>query len=209
MQMSKRRYRQHKRAQAVEEKRLSVIEAARRQLSQDGYYAVSLDEIAQEAGVSRQTIYVQFGSKRGLLQSLAEHIERESYGSDIVEGAHDTHDPASTIRNGIADQMAFFAKNASLLRTFQAQSASDPDIRAVWQDRRRERLVAIRILVEQIAERGRLHPDWTINEASDWLWSLTNFERYDEMVIERGWAIDRVVQRLREAVDQVISPPGA
>jgi AcrR family transcriptional regulator len=200
----KRKYKQQKRAETVERTRLRIIEAARVLLSESGYLNVSLDEIAEKAAVSRQTIYVQFGSKRGVLQALAEHIERESYGRDMVEGARHTHDPANTIRNGVADQMAFFVANADLLRTFQAQAANDPDFRAVWQDRRRERLSAIRILMESVAQEGRLRPGWTIDEACDWLWSLTNFERYDEMVVERGWPVERLVQRLREAVEQVI-----
>jgi AcrR family transcriptional regulator len=200
----KRKYKLDKRARTAEETRGRIIEAARALLSQSGYHGASVDEIAERAGVSRQTVYVQFGTKRGVLQALAEHIERESYGRDMVEGAHDTESPAETIRNGISDQLAFFAANADLLRTFKAQAAHDPDFRDVWEDRRRERLGVIRMLLGELRGDWRLQAGWNIDDASDWLWSLTNFERYDEMVVERGWPIERLVERLREAVDTVI-----
>jgi AcrR family transcriptional regulator len=205
MAEQKRKYRLAKRAVAAEETRARIIEAARELLSRSGYHNASVDEIAERAGVSRQTVYAQFGSKRGVLQTLAEHIEIESFGRGMVDGAQDTLDPARTLRDGIADQLAFFAANADLLRTFKAQAAHEPDFRAVWEDRRRERLLAIRILLEPLASEGKLRSGWSIDEAGDWLWSLTNFERYDEMVVELGWPVERLVDRLREAVDHIIA----
>ncbi len=208
MAEQKRRYRLDKRARTAQETHARVIQAARELLSQSGYHGASVDEIAEKAGVSRQTIYVQFGTKRRVLEALAKHIERESYGRDMVEGAQDSPNPAATIRNGIKDQLAFFAANADLLRTFKAQAAHDPDFRDVWEDRRRERLDVIHMMLTQLEGEGRLQAGWTIDQASDWLWSLTNFERYDELVVERGWPIDRLVERLRGAVDDVIQSEG-
>lgn len=204
MNEPKRKYTLDKRARSAEENRARIIAAARELLSQSGYHGASVDEIAEKAGVSRQTVYVQFGTKKGVLQALAEHVERESYGRDMVEGAHDSPTPGATIRNGIADQLAFFSANADLFRTFKAQAAHDADFRDVWENRRRERLGVLRMMLEQLQREGKLQPGWDVEEAADWLWSLTNFERYDEMVLERGWPVTRLVERLREAVDQVI-----
>src|SRR5687768_4038150 len=114
----KRVYVLRKRALAVDETKRRIIEAACDLLSQAGYPNVSLDQIADRAGVSRQTIYVQFGSKRGVLQAVAEYIEITTYGRGMVEGARDVSNPARTIREGIGEQMAFFRRNADLLRTF-------------------------------------------------------------------------------------------
>ena len=204
MSQTRRTYTMRKRAQAAEETRLSIIEAARRLLSDASYHDVSLDELAGEAGVSRQTIYVQFGSKRGVLQGLAEHIERETYGQGMLAGVAGVSDPVRTIRGGLNDLMAFFGLNADLLRTFHAQAATDPDFGAVWQDRQQERWEAIHYLVEWAARDSRLAPEWDVEEATDWLWSLTNFQRYDEMVMQRGWSPERLIHHLEKAVDAVL-----
>lgn len=204
----RRAYRLHKRARTVEETRLRIIEAAYTLLAGEGYHNVSLDEIAARAGVSRQTIYVQFGSKRGVLQAIAEYIERESYGTDMMAGARTVTSAIHTIRNGVRDQIDFFHQNADLLRTFYAQAANDPDFRSVWQDRMRERRDAIHLLVEKLAKQGWLVEDWSVEEATDWLWSLTNFQRYDELVIERGWTSEQLARRLRQAIDMVLLPGG-
>jgi len=202
--IQRRTYNLKKRAHASKETRLRILKAARTLLSRAGYHNVSLDQIAAEAAISRQTVYVQFGSKRGVLQALAEHIELESYGVDMLEGVRNLHNPVGTILDGIYEQIAFFERNADLLRTFYAQAAHDPDFRAVWQDRLQRRWDAIYIVIKKIAEEGRLAEGWGLEEASDWVWSLTNFRWYDDLVIERGWTPQQLAQRLRATLETVI-----
>jgi AcrR family transcriptional regulator len=204
MSGERRTYTLRKRARAAEQTRLRIIRATRELLSRASYHSVSLDEIAERAGVSRQTIYVHFGSKRGVLQALAEHIERESYGRGMLEGAREVESPIHTIYNGIADQMKFFSNNWPLLRNFEAQAAHDPDFRAVWQDRLQERWNAIRWLLEAVATDGHIAEGWSLDEATDWLWSLTNFRLYDELVLQRGWSLERLTTRIRQAIDALL-----
>jgi AcrR family transcriptional regulator len=80
-----RRYTLRKRAQASEETRQRIVAAACSLLEHAGYHQISLDELAQAAEVSRQTIYVQFGSKGGILQAVAEYIEHASLENLIPE----------------------------------------------------------------------------------------------------------------------------
>ena len=202
---TRRRYNLKKRARSAEETRVRIIEAARTLLRESSYSDVSLDRIAAEARVSRQTIYVQFGSKRGVLQALVEHIERESYGVAIREGLEGIHDPVYTLHNSIKHQANFFERNADLLRTFYAQAVSDPDFRAVWEDRLQERWDALNWLVEWIARDGRLAEGWDAKEATDWLWSLTGFRLYEELVIERGWSAEQLARHGVQAISMVLT----
>src|SRR5687768_5664184 len=204
MATQKRNYVLRKRAKTAEETRRRIIEAACELLSQAGYPDVSLDRIAERAGVSRQTVYVQFGSKRGVLHAVAEYIETASYGTGMVEGVMTISDPVRTMRNGIGDQMAFFQRNADLLRTFYAQNINDPDFGAVWQERLQERWKAIRILMEKLKLQGRLSETWSVEDATDWVWSLTNFQRYDELVLQQGCPPEKLAHRLLESIDTVL-----
>jgi AcrR family transcriptional regulator len=204
MANQKRVYVLRKRALAVDETRRRIIEAACELLSQAGYPDVSLDQIADRAGISRQTIYVQFGSKRGVLQAVAEHIERASYGKGMVEGARDSTDAAHDLRYAPHYQMEFFSLNAPLLRTFYAQAASDPDFQAVWEDRLNERRRAIHILVEMLARAGRLSEAWSVDDATDWIWSLTDFQRYNELALQRGWPPEKLALKLQESIEALL-----
>ena len=64
-------------------KKEQVIEAARRLFHQFGFKKVSMDEIAKEAGVTKKTIYMYFGSKEELLKYFIQEEIRNM--EDIVE----------------------------------------------------------------------------------------------------------------------------
>ncbi|EJC84278.1 transcriptional regulator [Rhizobium leguminosarum bv. trifolii WSM2297] len=73
--MSKRSYVSVARAEAAAEKKERVIQAATRFLREaDSITAFSLDSIAKAAGVTRLTVYNQFGSRRGLLEAVFDDI---------------------------------------------------------------------------------------------------------------------------------------
>ncbi|MCB2101173.1 MAG: TetR/AcrR family transcriptional regulator [Rhodobacterales bacterium] len=52
------------------DKRRSILDAASRAFLAHGYGATSMDQVAQDAGVSKRTIYHHFGSKEGLFSAL-------------------------------------------------------------------------------------------------------------------------------------------
>ena len=59
--------------------RTAILDAAHELFAADGYHGVGLEKVAKQAGVSRQAVYLHFGSKGGLLLELARY-EHERAG---------------------------------------------------------------------------------------------------------------------------------
>jgi AcrR family transcriptional regulator len=75
--MSRRSYISPVRAEAAAETRDRVIKAAAQFLrEEESIAAFSLDAVAKAAGVTRLTVYNQFGSRRGLLEAVFDDIEQ-------------------------------------------------------------------------------------------------------------------------------------
>jgi AcrR family transcriptional regulator len=70
----RRPYRMHARAEAAEATRVRILETARKLWWEHYYDEVSLQEVADGAGVSLQTVIRRFGSKDGLLAAVSQHI---------------------------------------------------------------------------------------------------------------------------------------
>src|SRR5919108_1205835 len=59
-----------------EERRSRILEAASRVIAERGYWGASIDEIADEAGITRPVVYDHFESKRELHITLLElHVQ--------------------------------------------------------------------------------------------------------------------------------------
>src|SRR4029450_4008415 len=74
------------RSEAAAEKRDRVIEAAAKLLREDASIVrFSLDTVAKAAGVTRLTVYNQFGSRRGLLEAVFDDIARRGGLHEIAD----------------------------------------------------------------------------------------------------------------------------
>ena len=68
-------------------KRRAILDAARRVFFSNGFVQTSVDTIAAEAGVSKQTIYNHFGDKRALFAAVAEAVQAEARAATEARGA--------------------------------------------------------------------------------------------------------------------------
>ena len=66
------------RAQTTAEKRAAVLEAAAKVFLSGGYLGASMDEIADLAGVSKQTVYTYFSNKEALFAAMASALSNEA-----------------------------------------------------------------------------------------------------------------------------------
>lgn len=59
-----------------------MLEAAKRQFTQHGFEAASIDAIAESSGVSKVTIYSYFPTKAALFQASITHRVNETFGEE-------------------------------------------------------------------------------------------------------------------------------
>jgi AcrR family transcriptional regulator len=90
-----------------EQKRQAVLESAAQMFLERGYEGVSIDEVADAAGVARRTVYNRFSSKDELFAGVAEFVWSELLKTvETIRPAEHT-DPAEAVRS-IANTLAEF-----------------------------------------------------------------------------------------------------
>lgn len=90
----------------------TVLDAMREELLAKDWSAITLTDVARTAGVSRQTIYNEFGSRQGLAQAYAMRLADRLVGA--VSGAIETN---------LGDVYTAFLQG---FRAFFSESAADP-----------------------------------------------------------------------------------
>ncbi len=66
---------------ATNQKREQILQGAMQVFLQSGYAGTSMDRVAAEAGVAKQTIYSHFQDKEGLFKALMEQITLDRFRS--------------------------------------------------------------------------------------------------------------------------------
>lgn len=90
----------------------SILDGMRDLLLARDWSNITLSDVAKAAGISRQTIYNEFGSRQGLAQGYAMRL-----ADRLVDQIH------SAINDNVGDVYAAFLQG---FRDFFAESASDP-----------------------------------------------------------------------------------
>src|SRR5258705_8488123 len=148
--MPARSYTSSVRTAAAAEKRERVIEAAARSLREDASIAsFSLDTVAKAAGVTRLTVYNQFGSRRGLLEAVFDDIARQGGLARIPE-AMAMPDPRAALDRLVEIFCPFSHRDSAVGRLHEAM-ATDPEFAQALIGRNERRRKTVDVLVERIA----------------------------------------------------------
>ena len=163
--MPARSYRLGRRENAVRQTRNAILTAARDLLAYGDSTGLSAGAVARRAGVSRVTVYNQFGSRAGLLRELAAGARRQERGP--VEASAD---PVDELRYRIVDACSMWASDPGLFRGLPAPATAE--LGAAGDDR---------TLAERLAAAGRLRPGCSLKEAEDLIGVITSFPVFDRL----------------------------
>src|SRR5256714_15497348 len=123
--MRRRSYVSAVRDVAAADKRDRVIDAAAKSLRKHaGIASFSLENVAKAAGVTRLTVYNQFGSRRALLEAVFDEIARQGGLAGIAD-AMAMPDPLMALDRVVEIFCGFLARDAAIGRLPRAM-ATDP-----------------------------------------------------------------------------------
>ena len=144
----------------------AVLKAALRLVTKRGFRAVSVNEIAAEAGVGKMTLYRHWPNKAALvMDSLLVLIGSET---DFPEAGS----AIESLRQQLGLQAAFFrSSRGTLIRSLVAEAQSDSELaiafRERWLNPRRE---GVRQILRAAVAEGSLRSDIDIDTAIDLLY---------------------------------------
>ena len=187
----RRPYRSERRREQAEETRDRVLDAAARLFDERGWEGASIAAIAEEAGVSAETVYARFGNKRTLLGELFRRAVRghdprpvpEQEGPRAVVAATDSHEQ---LRLFAGDIVLRLERAAPLVTVVGGASRSEPELAELLARLHADRLKNLRVLVDALAASAplRLRND----EAVETVWALTSPELHQLLTRVRGWS---------------------
>ena len=192
----RRRYDATLRAQRASQTRARILEAAQRVFLERGYAGATVPSIATEAGVAVETVYRAAPGKAGLLAAVVEAAlaggsENAALAVEARPGIRrviEEQDAVRKLQMYAATQPGVYSRAAGILRVLDEAAPSTPELADLRDDHAQRRLVGMRKLSAQLAERGALRTGLSPERAADILVTVCSRANYDSLVTERGWS---------------------
>ncbi len=192
----RRAYDVRRRRELAEESRRIVLARAREMFLAHGYGSTTIAQIARTAGVSSESVYKNFGGKPGLVRA----IQKQSLlgaGGPPAEQRSDLAQLSGTNPLALIEQLGRFTAEVSplaapiILLIRDAAASGDADMADLLREVDEVRYRRMLSNAQQMEARGLLRPGLNAQEAADVMFTCTTAGLYENLVMKRGWSVER------------------
>jgi AcrR family transcriptional regulator len=187
------------------ETRRRIMEATRQLIEQSRGQAVRLKDIAQASGVSRQAIYLHFGSRAGLMVATVQYIDQVAGFVERTQHIREEEDSLAAMDLFVDFWADYVPTIYGLAKQLLVLRQTDEGAASAWDDRMDGlRNGVCRYLVARLEQDGRLDPQWQTETAIDVLWTLISIQTWESLVIERGWSHELYTTKLKQMIKHIL-----
>lgn len=179
-----------KRQTISEATRTAILNATWSLFAEKGRLEASQADIARAAGVSRQSVYLAFGNRAGLLTAMARNKDMQS---DHVQRLRQISQAERTDEDDFLRYVDIWLDYLPLIYPvgilLDAESVTDPEAASAWDDRMKGALLAgLKLILGQLEAAGRLRGAWRAEQAGELVWSLVHPTSWRQLVVGCGWS---------------------
>jgi AcrR family transcriptional regulator len=176
----------------------SVLGAAERLIREGEFHSATVEELAEQAGVSRATVFNRFGSKLGVLEVL---VEGCFSGPEMqaIEQALELDDPAAALEAMIEPSCAIWEAKGFIVEQLYAIVVLEPGAAALIDEVEAEQRAGLEGLTRRLARAGRLRPGLGEARAAATLHLLTSLESF--LRLRRAYGLS--LRQTRETIAEL------
>jgi AcrR family transcriptional regulator len=172
-----------------ERTRRRVLDAAVALFRSHGPARVTMAEVAEAAGLTRQAVYLHFPSRTRLMLALIQHASAQLGAPELFRRALELPTGRAQLRGSLRASARYAARVHEIAAALDAARAADPDAQAAWESRMALRRRQFHRAVRRLHAEGQLRPEWTVGQVTDAIWALSAPRGYSDLVVERGWTL--------------------
>ncbi len=188
--------------------RQRILRAARQMVKRGSDLPV--DEVAARAGVSVQTIYAHFGSKRGLILASIDDMQREIGLYEELEAVFASLHGEAALRRMVGATFTLWDRGWPLVALTLRARRVDREFGAQMAEIDTMRRTHLWAICRRLDAEGRLRTPGAAEPAADIAFALTTPTVYEDLVHVRGWPSDHASATVaRIVVDAIVDPATA
>jgi AcrR family transcriptional regulator len=188
--------------------RAALLDAARALIESGGFAALSMQAVAERAGVTRRAVYLHFATRAELVTALFDHVNAAEDLPGSLARVWAAPDAAAALEQWAAHLARFHPRIAAVDLAATRAADSDPDAARHRAQVGADQQAACRRLAGWLAADGVLAEPWTAPTAADLLWALMAPDLLTRLLYDRSWSPARYAERIGLLLRHtLLSPP--
>lgn len=133
---------------------------------------VRIEDIAQAAGVSRQAVYLHFGSRAELLIATTHYLDETLQGARKLQQACCAEPATAALEALVETWTKYIPEIYGLAKVLMTMRDTDKAAAAAWDDRMKALYDGCLFVIKRLDEEGVLSPEWSVDKGTDLILSL-------------------------------------
>jgi len=180
-----------------------ILKAALNLLEASQGQGVRMTDIAKRAGITRQALYLHFGTRAELLNATTHYL-------DEIMGSEERLVPSRTAQSGIERLDAFIEAWGAYIpeiygiaKALLAMKDTDEAAAEAWDQRMQDMREGCEAAIKALHGDNMLSADHSPKQATDILWTMLSVRNWEQLTIECGWPQKKYVKTLKLLARQV------
>lgn len=166
---------------------------------------VRIGDVAREAGVSRQAVYLYFHTRGELLIETTRFVDKLHKIDERLEEFQHAKAGLATLQAYIKFWGNYIPEIYGLAKALMTVSDSDKDAASAWEDRMAALRSGCECVIDCLKREGILATEWTRQTAIDMMWSMMSISVWENLIIDRGWSQNQYLSQMYFMLEQTLT----
>ncbi len=208
----KRKYDSTRRQAQAEATKIQIAEAARSLFFKRGYAGTTIEEIANDAGVSKESVYAIFGNKQSILAFLVDvavggkELPLPVIQQPAPQAIMQDRDQRRQIERIAQVCGEILSRAAPVYEIMRTAANTEPEIQKRVRHLHKERLENMTSFFRHVAANGPLREGLDEKRAGEIIWALASPELFNLLTTELSWSREKYSQWLADILIRVLLP---
>lgn len=183
--------------------RQRILEAALDRLEASQGQGVRMADIAKQAGISRQAVYLHFATRAELLIATTLYL-------DAALGIEERLVPSRAARSGVERLDAYIEawggyipEIYAIAKALLAMRDTDEAAAEAWDGRMAAMREGCAAAIDALNRDNTLAPEHAPDEATDILWTMLSVRNWEQLTIGCGWPQERYIETLKSLARRI------
>ncbi len=177
--------------------RTRILMAALKLLEADDGSAVRMSDIAKEAGISRQAVYLHFPTRAELLVAATLYLDEIKDIDGRLAASRNAPDGTARLAAYIDAWGNYIPEIYGVARALLAMQATDEAAKLALAERMQAVRHGCAAVVQALGNDGILSPDHSAEQATDILWTMLSIRNWEQLTIECGWSQEAYIEKTK------------
>ncbi len=181
-----------------------ILKASWKLLEKGQGSEVRMSDIAREAGVSRQAVYMHFPTRTDLLVATTLYLDEVKDVDERLAASRSAETGVERIDAFMDAWCSYIPEIYGVAKALMIMGDTDEAARKAWNGRLQAVRDGCKAAIEALKRDGMLVQGYTVDEATDLLSALLSVRTWEHLTSGCGWSQKTYMEKIRQTVKSSI-----